>query len=120
LSKAGICLGNLASSTTKLLEQIEESSSHHYQNINRLSMLQVLTNIPAGALNVLYGFKGPSMTVSTACASGLSAVIEGAKWIKLKEADFVIVGASEDVYNPLYLNSSIRIQAMTTKAYEKP
>lgn len=47
-------------------------------------MLQILTNIPAGALNVLYGFKGPSMTVSTACASGLSALIEGTKWIKMK------------------------------------
>ena len=58
--------------------------SSNYKNVNRLSMLQVLTNIPAGALNVLYGFKGPSMTVSTACASGLSALIEGTKWIKLK------------------------------------
>lgn len=47
-------------------------------------MLQILTNIPTGALNVLYGFKGPSMTVSTACASGLSALIEGTKWIKMK------------------------------------
>ena len=60
------------------------------------------------------------MTVGTACASGLSAIIEAAKWIRLDEADFVIAGASEDVYNPLYLNSGIRIQAMTTKQYSKP
>lgn len=32
----------------------------------------------------------------------------------------MIVGASEDVYNPLYLNSSIRLQAMTTKLYDRP
>jgi 3-oxoacyl-[acyl-carrier-protein] synthase II len=78
-------------------------------------MLQILANIPAATLNVSHKFKGPSLTVSTACASGLSALVEGFKWIKLNEADFVIVGASEDVYNPLYLYSSLRLQAMSSK-----
>lgn len=83
-------------------------------------MLQILTNIPVATLNVKYQFKGPSLTVSTACASGLSAIIEGMKWIKNGEADFVIAGGTEDVYNPLYLNSSLRLQAMSSKVYENP
>jgi 3-oxoacyl-[acyl-carrier-protein] synthase II len=55
-------------------------------------MLQVLTNISAATLNVKYKFKGPSLTVSTACASGLSSIVEGYKWIKYGEADLVIAG----------------------------
>lgn len=81
--RAGICLGNLASSITKLLTMIEESHTENFKTINRLSMLQVLTNMPSATLNVLHKFKGPSLTVSTACASGLSAIIEGFKWIRL-------------------------------------
>lgn len=46
-------------------------------------MLQVLTNIPSATLNVKYQFQGPSLCVSSACATGLSAIIEGFKWIKL-------------------------------------
>ncbi len=57
-------------------------------------MLQVLTNIPCATLNVKYKLNGPSLTVSTACATGLSAVIEGYKWIKYGEADIVISGAT--------------------------
>ena len=57
-------------------------------------MLQILTNIPCATLNVKYKFLGPSLTVSTACATGLSAVLEGYKWIKYGEADIVIVGAT--------------------------
>ena len=38
-------------------------------------MLQVLTNIPCATLNVKYKFQGPSLTVSTACATGLSSII---------------------------------------------
>ncbi len=57
-------------------------------------MLQVLTNIPCATLNVKYKLNGPSLTVSTACATGLSAVIEGYKWIKYGEADIVVAGAT--------------------------
>lgn len=57
-------------------------------------MLQILTNIPCATLNVKYKFNGPSLTVSTACATGLSAVLEGYKWIKYGEADIAVVGAT--------------------------
>eukprot|EP00919_Chromeraceae_sp_WS-2016_P065102 GHVR01154112.1.p1 GENE.GHVR01154112.1~~GHVR01154112.1.p1 ORF type:complete len:112 (-),score=13.96 GHVR01154112.1:486-821(-) len=110
----------MASNNSKLLEYIEDSSSKAYKTVNRLSMLQILTNISAATLNVKYNFKGPSLTVSTACASGLSAVMEAYKWIKYGEADFVIAGGVEDVYNPLYLNSSLRLQAMSSFKYNTP
>ena len=73
---------------------MHESQASNYKNINRLSMLQVLNNIPAGTLNVKHKFRGPSMTVGTACASGLSALVEAVKWIRLDEADFVVTGAA--------------------------
>lgn len=65
----------MASSNSKLLEHINESISNSFKSINRLSMLQVLTNIPCATLNVKYQFEGPSLAVSSACATGLSAVI---------------------------------------------
>ena len=77
-----------------MLEHIQESSANHYKTVNRLSMLQILTNIPSATISVQHKFKGPSLTVSSACASGLSAIVEGAKWIKLGEADVVLAGAS--------------------------
>lgn len=83
-------------------------------------MLQILTNIPCATLNVKYKFNGPSMTVSTACATGLTAVVEGFKWVRYGECEVVVAGAAEDVYNPLYLNSSLRLQAMSSKLYPIP
>lgn len=113
-------MGVMSSNLSKINEFAQESAAHHYVNINRLSMLHILSNIPAGALNVKYQFHGPSMTVSTACASGLSAIVEAYKWIKLGEADVALSGGAEDVYNPLCLNSSIRLQAMSTQKYDRP
>lgn len=93
-SRVGLCVGNMASSNTQLLEYIEESRDNAYKTVNRLSMLQVLTNIPCATLNVKYKFNGPSLTVSTACATGLSAVLQSYKWIKYGEADIAVVGAT--------------------------
>ena len=81
--RVGVCLGSLSSSMSKLLEHVEESSANAYKTVNRLSMLQILTNIPAATIGVNYKLKGPSLTVSSACASGLSAIVEASKWIIL-------------------------------------
>ena len=81
--RVGVCLGTLASSGSKMLEHIQDSYSTNFKTVNRLSMLQILTNIPAATIGVQYKFKGSSLTVSSACASGLSAIVEAAKWIRL-------------------------------------
>ena len=64
----------------------------NFQNINRLSLLHLITSIPTGVLNVKYKINGPTLTVNTACASGLSAVVQAAKYIKYNEADVMIAG----------------------------
>jgi 3-oxoacyl-[acyl-carrier-protein] synthase II len=120
LERVGLAVGILSSNITKTYEFSMESLKNNYQNINRLSMLHILASIPTGMLNVKYKTRGPSITVSSACASGLSSVVEGYKWIKYGEADVVIAAATEDTYNPLTLNSSLRLQAMNSKVYEDP
>ena len=64
--------------------------------------------VPSGTPDVspsevsrLYGFKGPSFCVSTACSSGSDAVITGARCIALDEADVVIAGGTEDTVSEL-------------------
>lgn len=59
------------------------------------------------------------MTVNTACASGLSSVIQGVRYIQQNQADLIIAGGVEDSYNPLTVNSSLRMQAMTSKPYDQ-
>lgn len=55
-------------------------------------MLHLITSIPTGVLNVRYKTCGPTMTVNTACASGLSAIVQAAKYIKYDDVDVMIAG----------------------------
>jgi 3-oxoacyl-[acyl-carrier-protein] synthase II len=61
---------------------VAESANSNFQSINRLSLLHLITSIPTGVLNVKYKINGPTLTVNTACASGLSAVLQAYKYIK--------------------------------------
>lgn len=82
----------MGSNLTKISEFVSESASSRFQNINRLSLLHLITSIPTGTLNVKYKTNGPTMTVNTACAAGLSAVIQAAKYIKYDGVDVMLAG----------------------------
>lgn len=44
--------------------------------------MHLISSIPTGVLNVRFKTSGPTLTVNTACASGLSAVIQAAKYVQ--------------------------------------
>mgnify|MGYP002365695797 FL=1 len=116
----GVSIGCMSSNTTRLTEILEEAGPNGQERINRLTMMHILSNIPAATISIRYGLQGPSGCVSTVCATGLSAVIDAYRWIRDGEADAAVAGGVEDVYNSTCLHSSIRLQAMTTKQYQSP
>ncbi|HSZ54507.1 MAG TPA: beta-ketoacyl synthase N-terminal-like domain-containing protein [Tepidisphaeraceae bacterium] len=55
------------------------------------------------------GIGGPRLTVSTACASGLHALIRGVLMIETGEAHRVLVVAAEASVHPLFIGSFLRL-----------
>ena len=53
--------------------------------------------------------RGPRLTVSAACASGLVALIRAAMLIRNDEADFALVVAAEASVHPLFIGSFRRL-----------
>ena len=87
------------------LRQIEhESEVLRTRGPRRVSPMLVPGGTPEvspSEISRLYGFKGPSFSVSTACSSGSDAIITGARFLLMNEADAVIVGGTEDVVSEL-------------------
>ena len=94
-------MGSMNTNLPKLTESIQSGVTKGFDNINRLTMLNVLTNMGTANVVVKYGLKGPSITTSTACATGASAIGEAFRLIQLDEADVMIAGGSDEVVNPV-------------------
>jgi 3-oxoacyl-[acyl-carrier-protein] synthase II len=63
--------------------------------IPRKTQIQIWPNMAAAQIAMRYGLHGPSLTVTTACASSLDAIGTAARIIERGEADVAITGGTE-------------------------
>lgn len=68
-------------------------------------MLRMLTNLLASNVSIKFGLKGPLISPTMACATGLNAIGESFKSIKCKDADVMVCGGSENSVHPLVYHS---------------
>jgi 3-oxoacyl-[acyl-carrier-protein] synthase II len=69
----------------------------------------------AGAVAARFALRGPCLTVSAACASGLHALARGAMLIRSGEARRVLVVAAEASVHPLFLGSFQRLGVLAKR-----
>ena len=55
----------------------------------------MISNMASGQISIYYGLKGPSMVITTACASGSNAIGEAFRMIQTGGCDLIITGGSE-------------------------
>ncbi|HZN14518.1 MAG TPA: beta-ketoacyl-ACP synthase II [Acidimicrobiales bacterium] len=76
----------------------------------------MMPNATAALVALQYGFSGPNLCVSTACAAGAHAIGEGVRLIREGSADVVVVGGTEAAITPLALAAFHRMGALSNRA----
>ncbi len=61
----------------------------------------LISNMAAGNVSIVYGLKGRSFNVVSACASGTSSIGEAMRTIQYGDADVMVAGGSEAAVSPL-------------------
>jgi 3-oxoacyl-[acyl-carrier-protein] synthase II len=62
-----------------------------------------------------FGFRGPVMSVMTACSGGTQALGDAARWIRDGEADVVMAGGADSELYPMGLASFCLLGALSTR-----
>jgi 3-oxoacyl-[acyl-carrier-protein] synthase II len=75
----------------------------------------LMSNGAAGLISIDYGFHGPSLSVASACASGIDGI--GTAWTMLKAGmiDVAIAGASEASITEVGVGAFDRVGAMSRR-----
>ncbi|MBQ7033471.1 MAG: beta-ketoacyl-ACP synthase II [Clostridia bacterium] len=73
----------------------------------------MIPNMGAGNIAIRFGAKGPCISLSTACATGTSAIGEAYRTIAAGYADAVIAGGSEASITPLAVAAFTNCMALT-------
>ncbi len=80
-----------------------------------LMIPKLMTNAAAGQVAMKYGLHGPSMSVSSACASASHAMGEALQCIRAGMADAVICGGAEAAVTPMGLSGFQQAKALSTR-----
>jgi 3-oxoacyl-[acyl-carrier-protein] synthase II len=85
---------------------------------NRVSPFFVpmmMANATAGMSAMRFGWTGPNVCISTACAAGTHAIGEGMRLVRDGTADVVLAGGTEAGVTPLTISAFARMGALSTR-----
>lgn len=111
--RMGIVMGTAMAgvATTAATQEILTNAVH--KNVGPRFVPRILGNIAAAQIAIAHDIRGPSLTVSTACASGSDAIAAGASLLRAGEADAVLVVGAECILCPLVIYSMANSQALS-------
>ena len=75
----------------------------------------LISNMAAGGIAILFGLKGPNVTLTTACAASAHAIGYAFRTIERGDADIMIAGGSEAPIVPMAFAGFTSMKAMSTR-----
>ncbi|MCL4776579.1 MAG: beta-ketoacyl-[acyl-carrier-protein] synthase family protein [Gammaproteobacteria bacterium] len=93
--RTAVVQGTSMSGVQSLMRAQHEIDRHGPAAFPRKTMMKALSNMGAAQITMLHGLHGPSLTISTACASSIDAIGIATGLIASGRADTAIVGGTE-------------------------
>ncbi|MDN5331139.1 MAG: 3-oxoacyl-[acyl-carrier-protein] synthase [Tepidanaerobacteraceae bacterium] len=75
----------------------------------------LISNMASGQISMFFNLKGPNFTVTTACASGTTAIGQAFRILQNGEADVMLAGGAEAPITPLALAGFSAMKALSTR-----
>lgn len=76
---------------------------------------KALINMASGQVSIKHGFKGPNISIVTACASGTHSIGEGMRLIQHGDADVMICGGMEAAVSRIGIAGFANMKALSTR-----
>ncbi|MBR6430471.1 MAG: beta-ketoacyl-[Oscillospiraceae bacterium] len=111
--RMGIVMGTAMAGIATTADTQEALTRAVHKNVGPRFVPKILGNIAASQIAISRGICGPSLTISTACASGSDAVGAGAAMLLSGSAEAVLVVGAESILCPLVIYSLSNAHALS-------
>ncbi len=114
--RIGVLVSSALGGLKSLQDSIVRLEKEGPKRISPFLIPMLMPNGAAGLIGIDHNVKGPAMSVSSACASGIDGI--GLAWMMLRTGviDAAITGASESVLTRAGIGAFDRINALSTKS----
>lgn len=112
--RIGVYVGSGIGGIDTVLENHKLLLERGVRKVSPFMAPMMISNMAAGIIAIKYGFKGPSFSPVSACATGNHAIGEAYLNILHGYSDAIVAGGAEASINPLSFAGFSRMRAMST------
>jgi 3-oxoacyl-[acyl-carrier-protein] synthase II len=110
--RAVVCGVGLPGSVT-FEEQLSKLATGGVRAMSPLTVPSIMPSSVSSVLSLRYDIRGPSVSVSAACASGAAAIAQGVELLRSGSADLVLAGGVDALLSRGSLVAFMRLDAMS-------
>ena len=100
-SRVGVIIGSGVGGLLTMETQAQTLSHRGPKRVSPFTVPMMIPNMATGLAAIALGAKGPSSSVSTACAAGSNAIGDSFRILQLGKADVMVCGGAEASITPL-------------------
>lgn len=116
--RTGVILGSTLGGIGTLYHNLQSPSEGNFEGVSKMLASMYIPSAGANDISVVFGIKGPSRGISTACATGGHAIGDAVRLIQYGEADLMVAGASEAQIVHVFVDCLSRLKATSTRNEE--
>ncbi len=114
-TKVGVLIGSGIGGLTTIEQQLKILWEKGPRRVSPYCVPMEIINMASGLVSIRFGFKGPNLSVVTACATGTHAIGEAFRIIQRGEADVMVAGGTESAITPLSIAGFAAARALSTQ-----
>src|SRR5437016_2620959 len=119
-ARAGVVVGSAIGGFVGMMEQHDILRERGADRVSPYFIPSVLVDSASGQIAISLGLRGPNYAPVSACATGSTAVGEGAEIIRRGQADAILAGGTEACIHPLILAGFCAMRGLAAEDEHPP
>ncbi len=113
--RVGVSIATAAGGLESVVETANTLRERGPSRVSPFFVTSYIANAASGLVSLRWGFRGPSLTHVSACASSSHSLGEGAEAIKRGQVDVIVAGGSEAVIVPVAVAAFGNMRALSRR-----
>ena len=113
LDRVGVIIGTGVGGIQTLEHEHNIIENRGPRRVSPQFVAKMIANIAGGHLSMRWGLRGPSQTVTSACASGTDAIGIALRLVRYGDADIMLTGGTEASITPLTIAGFANMRALS-------
>jgi 3-oxoacyl-[acyl-carrier-protein] synthase II len=113
--RIGVHIGSGMGGLPAIQEGIDNLIKKGPRRITPFFVPATIINMASGNLSILFGLKGPNMSIVTACPPGTHSISDAARLIAHGDADAMLAGGTAAATSPIGVSGFAQAKALSTR-----